>query len=315
MGDKQFRGENSGGARHKVKFWTVFRRVFIGFIIVILLLIILIGINYNRGIKETLIKGLEEAKIKKEVIEKEVFKILEENNQVILKKALEKSLPQIQELKNKNLAEVKSYIDQKLDVYFQERIISSGKVERFLDELYSVKNNKEVDEKDIEELFYNTVLSPQDLSNYVNEKIVPYLENKYSEFRKESIKVVKSQYVEEAKRILGEKYENPEKFQSVIEEYFRDSIEKTILEKIDSIGFVLKEDSLVEKIAGVLPGFIGYIIYKFIIRDRLRTEILNALNELKIELGNSIFENYKKQIETFLTKELVMEIKLKDLGK
>jgi len=41
------------------------------------------------------------------------------------------------------------------------------------------------------------------------------------------------------------------------------------------------------------------------------------VNEIRTEVGNSIFENYKKQIETFeslLSEELRKEIKLKDLG-
>jgi len=410
MGDKQFRNENSGGARHQVKFWKAFWWTFIG----LALLFVLIEIGYR------VIKGIEEVRIKKEVT-----KLLEDNNQIILRKALEKSLPQIEELKNKHLTEVKNGINQKLDAYFQERVISSGNVERFLDELYSVKNDytlaalkvkeiaekflncgfliKEVIEKKIdpnnlidhecfkdpddvdkyiEELFHKTVLSPQDLSDYANKEIVPYLENKYAEFRKEAIEVVKAQYVEEAKRIIGQKYENPEKFQSVIEEHFRESLEKTILEKIDNIGFALKEGGKLlgagaasigalfayklskkmtakvavklaaktgSKIAGIATGFTGgaltcswagplaivcgvaggiagflasdYIINRvdeFFTRDDLRADVLDALNELKAEVGNSVLESYKKQIESFesaLAEELSKEIKLKDLGK
>lgn len=412
MGDKQFRNENSGSARHQVKFRKAFWWTFIG----LALLVVLIEIGY-RVIKGTL-KELEEVRIKKEVT-----KLLEDNNQIILRKALEKSLPQIEELKNKHLTEVRNYVDQKLDAYFQERVISSGNVERFLDELYSVKNDyaivlrkakeiaekllncgsliKEVKEKKIdpnnlidhecfkdpddvdkyiEELFHKTVLSPQDLSGYVNKEIIPYLENKYSEFKKEAIEVVRLHYAEEAKRILGEKYENPEKFQSVIEEYFRKSLEKTILEKIDSIGFALKEGGELwgatsigalfayklskkmtakvavklaaktgSKIAAGATGFLGgvvtcsgsgppaivcgvaggiagalasdYIINRideFFTRDDLRADVLDALNELKAEVGNSVLESYKKQIESFesaLAEELSKEIKLKDLGK
>jgi len=377
MGDKQFRNENSGGARRKVKLGTVFWLTFI----VLAPLFVLIHIIY-RG-ENGLSKELEEAEIKKEVI-----KLLEDNNQIILRKALEKSLPQIEELKNKHLTEVKNGINQKLDAYFQERVISSGNVDRFLDELYSVKTGfaiisrkvkeiaekfrncrsliKEVEEKKIgpnnlidhecfkdpddvdkyiEELFHKTVLSPQDLSGYVNKEIVPYLESKYSEFKKEAIGVVKVQYTEEAKRIIGEKYQNPEKFQNFIEESLRKSLEKTILKKIDSMGFAFegvgkllryRAASIGARAAsiGALFAFmlsknmtekaaIYYIINKkineeFFTSDDLKTEVLSALNELKAEVGNSILENYKKQIESFesaLAEELSKEIKIKDLGK
>jgi len=166
-------------------------------------------------------------------------------------------------------------------------------------------------------------------------------------------------------------------------EYFRDSLEKTILQKIDSISFALLKEGGELVVAGSIPsgaffaykfskkiaakvalklaakigskiaagatgflgatltcswagpfaficGFVGgaaaffasdYIINKvdeFFTRDNLKADVLNTLNELKAEVGNSILENYKKQIESFesaLEEEHSKKTKIKDLGK
>ena len=289
MGDKRVSGETPGDAgreetlenknpaegghrtKRKIKLSTVFWSVFIG----LALLFAAIEVAYNLLEEKTskTVQKLEGNKTitqRGERLKEEIFRFLEENNRLALRRAWEKSLPQIEALKRKNLSEVKNYIDRKLELYFQVRIVRSGGIDRFLDWLYSTKTQyyltllkgKELAERGlnsvatrlanktlfnatpevaryIEEHFYRFVLNPEDLQGYIDREIVPYMEKKFSEFQREVLKIVETRYREELRNLTSERFGNSTEIQRLVSLYLqthKGDMEKFLLHKVNVIA-------------------------------------------------------------------------------
>ncbi len=288
MGDKRVSGETPGNAKReeilekknpaeggqkpkrKIKLSTVFWSVFIG----LALLFAAIEVAYNlleEKASKTFqkLEGNKTLTQKGERLKEEIFRFLEQNNRLALRRAWEKSLPQIEELKRKNLSEVKNYIDRKLDFYFKVHIFWNNGIDLFLDWLYSTKTQyyltllkgKELAERGInsvatrlanktlfnatpevaryiEEHFYRFVLNPEDLQGYINREIVPYMEKKFTEFQKEVFKIVETRYREELRNLTSERFGNSTEVQKLVSLYLqthKGDMEKFLLHKVSVI--------------------------------------------------------------------------------
>ena len=136
--EKRSGSENHSSPNRRIKPSTLFWSLFIGFA----LLVAVINIGHY-WLEKSLVNATKGERLKpvvrsSERLKEEVLHFLEENNRRALRAAWEKSLPQVEELKKKNLAEVKEYIDRKLRWYFKTRIVDAGNVDRFLDWYYSL---------------------------------------------------------------------------------------------------------------------------------------------------------------------------------
>ena len=289
MGDKRLSGKTSGNSgrketlenkkpaeggdrpKRKIKLSTVFWAVFIG----LALLFAAVNVAYHLLAEKTTktLQKVEESKTltrKGEELKKKVFQFLEENNKIALRRAWEKSLPQIEELKKKNLSEVKNYIDHKLELYFQVHIFRSGGIDRFLDWLYSLKteyyltflkgkelakeginsvanrfwdktffNNTSDVSRYIEEHFYRYVLNPKDLQGYINREIVPYMEKKFEEFQEEVLKIVENRYREELQSLTSERFGNSTEVQKLVSLYLqthKGDLGKFLLDRVNVVA-------------------------------------------------------------------------------
>ncbi len=291
MGDKRVSGETPGDAgreeilenknpdeggrrpKRKVKLSTVFWSVFIG----LALLFAAIEVAYNLLEEKTSktfqkLEGNKTLTQKGERLKEEIFRFLEQNNRHALRRAWEKSIPQIEELKRRNLSEVRNYIDRKLDFYFKVHIYWNDGIDRFLDWLYSTKTQyyltllkgKELAERGInsvatrlanktlfnatpevaryiEEHFYRFVLNPEDLQGYINREIVPYMEKKFSEFQREVFKIVETRYREELRNLTSERFGNSTEVQREVDDFLKShsgDLESFFLHRVNVIATI-----------------------------------------------------------------------------
>lgn len=248
---------------------TIFWSVFIG------LALLFAGINaayylLKEKSKEVSPSAVEiSKKLPKEKLKEKFFQLLEENNRELLRRAWEKSLPEVERLKRENLQKVKTEVDKLTEEFFS-KLLKGGKVDRFLDWFYSLKTEyfltylKAKDlvtggnatETYIEEVFYKTVVSPKDLEVFVKVEVLPVLEKNYEEFQGEVLEILKKRYREEVENFAARRFGNSTELREWLKDYLNlhsEELNKALLEKVNY--------RIAVNTVGVAGG---YLIYKVI---------------------------------------------------